>query len=146
MELSDAATAPRLRWTVWPLVDRPLTSIAVLVGLISSGYLIWLTGVAWYWGLAASLALAVAMWRYWLPVTFEVSLRGLKQESLFQNARTVWPDIQAVRRCASGMLLLPSMDDSPLDAMRGLFLPWGPHKAELQQLISLYLTGEDYDA
>lgn len=134
-----------MRWTVWPLVDRPLVSLAVATLLIAVAYAVYAALGAWYWSLAASLTVVIAMWRYLLPITFEVTPRGLKQESFIQTASTGWADIHAVRQCSSGVLLLPGEEDTPLDALRGLFLPWGPHRTELLQLVSLYLTGEEYD-
>lgn len=97
----------------------------------------------WYWGPTAVGAIAIAMWRFFLPITFEVTLRGLKQESLMQSARTAWSDVRAIRKCSGGVLLLASENDTPLDALRGLFLPWGPHRAELLHLLALYVTGEE---
>lgn len=134
-----------MRWTVWPLVDRPWSTLLLAALLIATAMVVDSVLGQWYWTLAATVAIGVAMWRFFLPITFEVTLRGLKQESIFQTARTAWADIRAVRKCTRGVLLLSGEDDRPLAALRGLFLPWGPHRTELLQLVSLYLTGEDYD-
>jgi len=146
LEFSNVTSAPRMRWTVWPLIDRPWASLSLGVLTLAIGYAVYATSGKWYWTAAASLAIIVAAWRLFLPVTFEVTLRGLKQESMIQSARTPWSEIRAVRKCSGGLLLLSGNDDSPLDALRGLFLPWGPHRTELLQLTSLYLTGIDYES
>ncbi|REJ91489.1 MAG: hypothetical protein DWQ35_14180 [Planctomycetota bacterium] len=142
---SEAQSAPRLRWTVWPLVDRPLVSLGVVALMAALGWGVAVGSGGWYWGVLAAMALALSLWRYLLPVTFDVGIRGLRQDSLLQQARTSWSDIRAVRRCRGGLLMLPGTDDRPLDAMRGLFVPWGPHRAELLQLVALYLTGGELE-
>ena len=119
--------------------DDAVRGSLVVVGLVAGAVLVgWLSGQP-YLALAALTALAAALWRFFLPVEFELSERGIDQQILGRRRRIPW---QAIQRCevgAAGVLLLPDEDRSAMAPFRGLYLPWSGRRKEVLTLIGHYL-------
>jgi hypothetical protein len=130
---------PAVRWRSWPMVDSPLWTLIVLVGLVA----VWLgvqqqTDSPQLASLSAG-AIVLAMWKFFLPVTYELNGQGVHRWILGRHRRVLWATILAHQTCSSGVLLLPCADASPIDALRGLFVPWGAHRDEVARLIAYHL-------
>ncbi len=130
---------PAVRWRSWPLRDGPATATAVLLGLAAAGVGVWrLTGQI-HLALLAVAALALAMWRFFVPVSFELNTEGVSHWLFGRHRRVSWKEIRSFRVCSSGVLLLPRADPCPLDAFRGLYLPWGKHPDEVMAQVRYYV-------
>ena len=78
---------PPIRWRSWPVRDEPGRGLLVTIGLVTLTVAIgWLSGEV-YLALAALAALVVALWRFFLPVAFELSGEGVDQRLLGRRRR-----------------------------------------------------------
>jgi hypothetical protein len=133
------APPPSLQWRSWPLRESLPAAFFVPVGLLAAGGAVrWVTGQT-HLALVAVAALAIALWRFFLPVSFELNSEGVSQWVFGRRRRIAWREIRRYEVCSSGVLLLPRPDACPLDACRGLHLPWGKHRADVLAHIHYYL-------
>jgi hypothetical protein len=103
----------------------------VMVGLLAAAVAVgWLSGRA-YLGLLALAAMAAALWRFFLPVVFELSGKGVSQQFLGRQRQIPWQAIRRYEVCSAGVLLLPDEDHSAMAPFRGLYLPWTTHREEV---------------
>lgn len=128
-----------LRVVNWPLRDDGVWSwllvtlcaaIAVLCGRVSGNL-----GL----GLLSFVALALSVWRLWVPVTFALSSRGIVQIVFGRQRRISWPQIARYEIHAHGILLLADAQNTPLAPLRGLYIRWNGRRAELLELVSFFL-------
>jgi len=128
-----------LRWRSWPLVEHPWSSAGVGAGLIGVGILVGLFG-PWPWlAVPAVLMLIVALWRFFLPVTFELNEYGVEQTLLGRAVRIPWQSIREYRPRQSGVLLVPRGEHSAMAAFSGTFLPFGTHREQVLRYAEHFL-------
>jgi len=130
---------PSVRWRSWPLRDKMLTALTVVIGLIAVGLATgWVTDKA-HLGLLAAAVLAVGLWRFFLPVTYELNSDGVNQRVLGRHRCIPWNRIRHYEVNSRGVLLLPFSDRCPMDAFRGLYLPWGSRRDEVLAQLRYYV-------
>ncbi len=121
------------------MCDDAARTALVVIGLLAAAVLVrWLSGQT-HLAVMALIALAAALWRFFLPVEFELSERGVDQQIFGRRRRIPW---QAIQRCevgSAGVLLLPDEDRSGMAPFRGLYLPWSGRRGEVLTLIGHYL-------
>jgi hypothetical protein len=140
--LSTPHQAPRpIRWRSWPLQTHPVVGLLLVAALAAAGLgiLEW-TDRAYLAGLAVA-ALLIGFWRFFVPVAFELNADGVHQRILGRHGQIAWRSIQRYEIFADGILLLPFADRAGLDALRGLYLPWGAHRDEVLACVQQYLPG-----
>lgn len=135
----ETSTPRDLRITNWPLRDDgPWAMLAVtLVLAVALGAMILSASPAT--GLLALLALVLAMWRLWIPVTFEFSPHGMTQEVLGRRRRIAWRSIGGYRVVRRGVWLLPHASELRIAAPRSLFVRGGPQLDTLLAVLAFYL-------
>jgi hypothetical protein len=125
----------------WPLVQRPVSS---LLALALAGGVSWLVGwtMRWEWGAIAAAALAVTLWRTWLPVRFDLNSGGVSQ-IIFERwkRRIPWSAIRAFEVRSDGVLLVPDSAITPLSPLRGLYLHWGDQREAVLASLEYYVHG-----
>ena len=119
--------------TAW-LLTAAMLALTALVGWVMASTL---------WALAACGLLALAAWRYFVPVYFEINPQGIFQEVLSRPQRISWRSIGHVEVCRDGLFLAPG--DVCCAPMRGLYLPWGGHRAEVLALVSYHMQQFHHD-
>jgi len=143
---SPAREQPRIRvapeevtLVVWPLWQRPVESLlllAVAVGV--SCFVGWWTSQPLVGGGLAA-ALAIVLWRTWLPVIFVLGLSGVTQSVLGRSRRISWSAIRSFEIEPGGVLLSPDAQLVPLSPLRGLYLPWLGQREKVLATIEYYL-------
>lgn len=134
---------PPLRWRSWPMEEGGPTAWVLTTAIASMAALVgWMMASA-VWAVVAGALLAVAAWRYFIPVYFEISHQGIFQEVFGHRTRIAWRSVTAVEVCREGLLFTPG--DSCFPATRGFYLPWGRHRAETLALVSYYLQQIHHD-
>jgi hypothetical protein len=132
---------PPCAWRSWPLAERGwrrcllpalLAAVALLVGLA--------TGRPG-WALAAAFMLAIAAWRYFVPVLYELGTLGVTQQVFSRQRRVPWRSLGRYEIRSAGVFLSPHSEPGPLDAFVGFYLPWCDHKDEVMANIEFYLAG-----
>jgi len=123
----------------WPLRDRPVGS---LVAVALAAGLAWLAGWAtanWAIGALVAGALAVTLWRTWLPVRYELSGSGILQTVLGWRRRIPWAAVQQVELRRDGVLFSPDPIVAPLTPLRGLYLHWGEQREAVVAHLEYYV-------
>jgi len=128
-----------LRWQSWPAREKPLRTAVLAVGLAGAVAGIYLSTGHTLIPVLALAAFVASMWRFFLPVVFELNEGGVDQHIFGRPRRIPW---QAVRRYmvySEGVLLLPHKDPSPMAAFRGLYVPFSTHRNEILTHVRRYL-------
>lgn len=124
---------------VWPLRDRPLTSLGLLAVLIAAGLIVGWASPTPLYGWGTLLALGITTWRTWIPVRFELNSTGVQQNLFWSQQCIPWSAIQQCEVYREGVLLLPEAMVNGLSPLRGLYLPWGTQRAELLGSLEYHL-------
>lgn len=142
-ELSQASWTdeppPLVRWRSWPLRDNPLVGVLILAGVLVAGMYVFRASTQLHLAVGAAAVLAVAGWRFFVPVTFELNSEGVHQWVFGRHRRIPWTEIRKHRIFPSGTLLLPYEREAPIDVLHGLFLPWGRRREEILAQLRYYL-------
>ena len=132
---------PSLRWRVWPAFEQPVRGALILFGLAFAGLIAQLVTGSPQLGFLVSAVLMAAIWRFFLPTSFELDRKGINQRHFGHSRRVPWKAIRHHERCDEGVLLLPHADVCPLDRLRGLFLPWGDYRRKVIEHVDFHLGG-----
>ncbi|MEQ8791793.1 MAG: hypothetical protein RIC55_36365 [Pirellulaceae bacterium] len=134
------AVAPRdLRITNWPLRDDgpkvllPVVIVATVAVCVAS----FVNSPAT--GLLALAALMLAMWRLWIPVTYEFNSQGVTQVLFGRRRRVSWRKIGGYRVRRGGVWLLPHDSELQVAAPRSLFVRGGRQLETLVAVVTFYL-------
>jgi len=128
-----------LRWRSWPVRDAPVRSLWVMVGLLAVGLVVGGFSGRVYLAVLAVVALIAALWRFFLPVVFELSDKGVDQLVFGRRRHIPWQAVHYYEICTAGVLLLPPEDLSAMSPFRGLYLPWEKQPDEVLKQVRFYL-------
>jgi hypothetical protein len=134
---SRRSSPPPVNWRSWPLVEGGAKSLALLLAGLAVSAATGYVSASAFWTALATLAIAASLWRFFVPVYFEFSAMGVTQQVLGRRRRIAWQFIERCEICRAGIFLLPH--DAPLAVFRGLYIPWGSHRAEVLALVQFYL-------
>ena len=96
---------PDLRLVNWPLRDAKLASVLTVVLVTIASVVAVQLSDSVAMGVLTCLALAAALWRMWVPVTFELSASGIVETIGRRRTRTSWSLIQRCEIRGSGVVL-----------------------------------------
>ena len=126
----------------WPLRQQPITSLAALALATAASCLVGWAATHWAVGAIAATALAITLWRTWLPVRYEIGGGGVTQVLFGRWRRRIpWTAIVQFQVLTDGVLLLPDAAVTPLSPLRGLYLPWGRQRDAVLANLDYYMQG-----
>lgn len=125
------------RWTVHLARQMPERLPVVVLVLFGTPLLGGLLMGHWLFGLAAFWMLFSATADYLLPVRYEADAQGVRQRGLAPRVLR-WEQVKRVVWGEHGVLLSPLTRPSRLDAYRGIFLWYGDHREQIEQLVRTY--------
>jgi len=133
------AGAASVRWRNWPLVDGMAWSWAVLLGILIAG------GFAFWYGsplvaVAVVAALAVVLWQFLLPVTYEVTPLGLRRYALGRIRLVPWQAVRAYQLRPTGVVFFQNANPTRADQLISLFVPYPDDEDEMLVAVRLYLS------
>lgn len=128
---------PPLSWRVWPLAERAVGAWSVVILAIAASAVVGLAMQSVGWAAAAWLLLHAALWRFFVPAVYEISALGIVEEVLGRRRRIPWNHVDRYRVCRQGVYL--TSEGAPLEAFRGMFIPWGRHRQQVLALLEYYL-------
>lgn len=130
---------PLVRWRVWPLRDSILQASIVLGGLAAAAVATFQVTQQLHLAVFAVATLAVALRGCFLPTLFELGTNGVNLWVLGRHRRIPWKAIRRQVVSSSGVLLLPHAECCPLDALHGLYLPWGNRREDVLAKVRYHL-------
>src|SRR5687768_4408642 len=132
---------PEATFVDWPLVQRPWASLIAL-GLAAAATLL-VSLAAGHWGVGAlvATALAITLWKTWLPIHYQMNGAGITARVFGWRRSIPWTAIRHYRVLPGGVLLLPDSEATPLSPLRGLYLHAGDRQQEVLANIEYYLHG-----
>ena len=128
-----------ISWTSWPIRDDWPTGVIAIAVLASCVLVLAWLGGDWLAGAIGLVAIALALWRMWVPVIYEIGPKGIIVTVLRWKRRTPWSSVRRCKVQEQGMLFLPSADESLLAQLQGLYVPSGDHHTELVGMVNQYL-------
>ncbi len=133
---SDGPTP--LTWRSWPVLDETRRSWPLVAGLAALAVLAgWLTSDIFAGTLVAAV-LAAAVWRLWLPVTYEINSLGIEERCFGRQRRIPWSQLSAGEILANGVSFSASPHASAGSQWRSFFVPWGRYRqAVLAALVAM---------
>ena len=129
-----------IRFRHWPLREEPLRSFVMLIIAAGAAVLVARAAGNVWAGVAAWIALAICLWRMWLPVEFEFGPRGVLQRYLGRQRRVAWRDIARCEFQRRGLLLHATDDATALGTMRSIYVRYPAERERLRELIELELA------
>lgn len=131
--------SPSCEFSRWPLRDEPVAaSIVICVTLLVSSGIGYLGGTLW-WGVVAAMALAISLWRMWIPVETQLSELGVIQTALRRTWRRPWDTFVGYEVRNDGVLLLPVEDNSMLGRLKGLYISFGDQRDDILEVVDEHL-------
>ena len=94
----------------------------------------------WAAGLIVVVALAVALWQFLLPVTYEVYALGFCRSGLGRTRLVPWHAVHSYRPLAKGIVLYRCHDPASVDALRSIFIPYPIDEDEMLCVVREYLA------
>jgi len=132
-------TPPGLKWRHWPLRDEWRVHLPIVLVFTLAVVSVAITTQE-LWVTLATLAIGlVVLWRWWLPVEYEFGSKGISQSYFGWRHLTPWRNIRRFEARPHGVMLFPLADATPLDPLRGLFVPYGTHREDMLQCLAFYV-------
>ena len=138
-EESERLAAAVIRWRSWPLADNPRWSWLLPVAMLCIGVVLWSLGGGWFVPLVAILSMAMSLWQFLLPVTFEICATGVRRCALKRTRLVPWQAIRAYQLRSTGVVFFQRPDPTTIDWLNSLFVPYPTEEDEVVIAVRLYL-------
>src|SRR4051794_36769151 len=136
---AESTPSVTIRWRSWPLADDWRRSWVLPVGILGVGGVVAWLGNGWLEGLVAIGTLALAMWQFLLPVTYEICSLGLRRYALRRMRLVPWTAIRAYQLRSTGVVFFQRSDPTAVDLLSCLFVPYPSDEDEVVVAVRLYL-------
>jgi hypothetical protein len=113
-----------LQWRIWPLAEHKRWSWLLVVGVLATGGICAYLGKSWLAGLLVVLGLSVTLWKFFVPVSYEIESLGLRRSSLGRSRVIAWQAVRAYQLRPTGVLLFQRPDPTAVDLLRSIFIPY----------------------
>lgn len=110
---------------------------AALLVLLTAGAVQFVTG-QWPAAVAAALVLALAGWRFYVPVSYELNAMGVTQEILGRRRRVAWTAIDRVEVLRRGIVL--EIENAGRGGSREVYIPWEDRRDDVLAHLRYYLS------
>ncbi|MBN2209231.1 MAG: hypothetical protein JW759_08040 [Candidatus Coatesbacteria bacterium] len=137
---------PRIAWSTLPLIERPLTSVAVviLLALILMGVYFWFD--SFYWVIMAGIMLFLSLSAYFVPTCYELHDEHIVIKRFMTTQTKKWADFKRVYRDRNGAFLSPFDCPNRLENFRGVFLRIPKQRDEVFRFLQLRVAGSQAGA
>jgi len=132
---------PPCTWRSWPLAERGWRRCLLPGAILAAAVTVGLSTGRPDWAVVSVVLLAIAAWRYFVPIVYELGTLGITQQVFSRQRRLPWRSIGGYEIRSSGVFLSPHAERGPLDAFGGHFLPWCDHEDEVLASVEFYLAG-----
>jgi hypothetical protein len=138
-DAESSSSSSTVRWRSWPLVNDRTWSWLLPSGILSAGAVVWWLGGGWLLGVVAIVSLALAVWQYLVPVTFEFCSLGVRRYALGRMRLVPWTAIRAYQLRPTGVVFFQQSDPTAVDLLSSLFVPYPSDEDEVVVAVRLYL-------
>lgn len=130
-----------LKWRSWPLVERPLVSLALISFLVLLALVLWnLTVIQWespfFYYLGMLLVLGNLL-PYFIPTEYEMFEDGILVKYLIIKIQRKYSDFGCFYKDKRGIMLSTFKLPRRLDAFRGQSLRFSASKSEVNELMAI---------
>ena len=129
---------PPVAWRSWPLEEGGLSAWLLSTIAVAIIVAVGLTTGSAQWALIACGVLAASAWRFFVPTHYELSAQGVLIEVFGRQRRIAWRSFESAELCREGAFLRPG--GGSWGIVRGLYVPWGAHRAEVVAFVEYYLS------
>jgi hypothetical protein len=136
---AESSPSATIRWRSWPLADGWRWSWLLPAGILCVGAMVAGLGGGWLVGLVAVGTLALAMWQFLLPVTYEICSLGVRRYALGRMRLVPWSAVGAFQLRSTGVIFFQSTDPAAFDVLSSLFVPYPSDEDEMVVAVRLYL-------
>lgn len=132
-----------LQWRSWPAVERPWTTVILVVFLLFVAALVWnITVNIWqtpfYYFLGMLLVLGNLL-PWFIPTDYELDHQGVHVRYLFIKVSRKWEDFGCFYQDKRGVMLSTFKMPRRLDPFRGQSLRFSAKKTEEEELIKILM-------
>jgi hypothetical protein len=120
-----------LQWRSWPLAEHKRWSWLVVVGVLAVGGVCAYLGNSWLPGLLAALGLSATLWKFFVPVSYEIEAFGLRRSALGRTRVVAWQAVRAYQMRPTGVLLFQRPDPAAIDLLRSVYIPYPADEDEV---------------
>src|SRR6476646_3049426 len=138
-QIEAESPSATIRWRSWPLADDWRWSWLLPVGILCVGAVAAWLGGGWPIGTVAVGTLAVALWQYLLPVTYEICSLGVRRYALGRMRLVPWSAIRAYQLRPTGVVFYQRSDPTAVDLLNSLFVPYPSDEDEVVVAVRLNL-------
>ena len=117
----------------WGPRDEPWRGYGTLAACAALGAAAGYVADSLAMGLLSAMALALAMWKCWLPISVRLSPSGITVSCLRVRRTTPWRDVGRVEQCPGGVLLWGKTPTARFTRRPRLYLPWPRHPEWVEQ-------------
>ena len=136
---AESSSSVTIRWRSWPLADSWRWSWLLPAGILCVGAAVTWIGDSWLIGLVAAAALALTLWQFLLPVTYEICSLGVRRYAFGRMRLVSWSAIRAYQLRATGVVFFQKADPTTVDRLSSLFVPYPNDADEVVVAVRLYL-------
>ncbi|HUT02350.1 MAG TPA: hypothetical protein VM163_00465 [bacterium] len=113
---------PEMAWSTLPFVERPLTSLVVLlfIALILTGIYFWFH--SYYWVVLAGITLFMSLSAYFVPTHYELYDDHMVIKRFLTTQNKKWAEFKRLYSDRNGAFLSPFDSPNRLENFRGVFL------------------------
>ena len=113
---------PLITWSTHPLVERPITSVGVvlLIGMILYAFFLWLNSI--YWVVFCGIVLFFSLSAYFVPTRYQLFNQHMVIKRFITSQEKQYREFKRVELDRNGVFLSPFEKPNRLDNFRGIFL------------------------
>ena len=124
-----------ISWNIFPLFEKPIRSIGVLLFLIILSFLVYEETASLIWVLFSILILIFSLRQYFLPTCYILYDEQIVCRCLCYQRKVRWEQLKNYFIDKNGVLLSPFQKPTRLENFRGLYLIGANQKPEVMALI-----------
>lgn len=132
-----------LKWRSWPAVERPWTSLILIIFLVFLAALVWyITVNLWQaplYYIVGMLLVLGSLLSWFIPTYYEVDHQGIRISYLFLKVNRKWEDFGCFYQDKRGVMLSTFKMPRRLDPFRGQSMRFSKEKTEVEELNKLLM-------
>jgi len=113
---------PLIAWSTHPFVERPITSVGVvlLMGMILYTFYLWLN--SFYWVIFCGIVLFLSLSAYFIPTRYQLFDEHMLIKRFLTSQEKQYREFKRVELDRNGLFISPFEKPNRLDNFRGIFL------------------------